>query len=589
MSQVIDRDMAVAKAFDSVASSLSPQHPYRNVILSMIDPRPRPEVTAFLDRREQDMALPNAIAADFRANSRRRLGGRFATLSDIRKSNPLMKANLDVGTLTNLAAVTGGQAMGYVSLDTQMARGTVRPNSFTLYQALNKTRAFQVVDFWPYASDTGGGLPGTAFQGFAAAGTGTLATVAGVYALESLNLKLGVNGRAITTALAAQNSFVDIAAQENINAALTILESFNWASYWGDSSIFPNQFNGLAAVSGGVPAANIIDFQGWFNSYGTSQGWSSQQGLFNLIYQWSAQITSYNQFGRITHAFMSPTCAGSLQGLVTTLLNNIVTGVGVSDVKGVIINGDLQGMQTRFGEIQFPVDLYITSRDKPAQSILQGNGTNMATTTNPTKPASVTVVVSGANANSSWTAAYVAASGIYSYAVASCDQFMNESTLTFATAVSGIAANGAYTLTITGPVAADATVFRIYRSGLGFSITSIGGLTTPYAQNAAAYRYIGAVAANGSGAVTFSDLNAKIPGGETVFLLDMDEADNAIDYRYLLPLTKVELFAQNLYMPWAVASIGALRVRIPKFHGIINNYVGDNPDFNPLSANPKAV
>lgn len=582
MSQVIDKDMAIAQAFDSVAATISPQHPYRNVILSMIDPRRPDAVEQFLQKRERDMELPNAIAKDFRDNTRRRLGKRFATLSDIRKSSPLMKANLDVGTLTNLASVTGGQSMGYVSLDTQLARGTVRPNSFTLYQALNKTRAFQVVDFWPYASDTGGGLPGTAFQGFAAAGTGTLATVAGIYQLESLQLKLGVNGRAITTALAAQNSFVDIAAQENINAAITILESFNWASYWGDSSVFANQFNGLAAVSGGVPAANIVDFQGWFNSYGASQGWSTQQGLFNLIYQWAAQITSYNQFGRITHAFMSPTCAGSLQGLVTTLLNNIVTGVGVSDVKGVIVNGDLQGMQTRFGEIQFPVDLYITARDKPAQAILNGNGTTMATTANPTKPASVTAVVSGTNAGSSWTAAYAAASGIYTYAAASCDAFMNESQLTFASAVSGIAANGAYVLTVTGPTVADASVFRIYRSGLGFT-------TATYTQNAASYRYIGAVTANGSGAVTFVDLNTKIAGAETIFLLDMDEADNAIDYRYLLPLTKVELFAQNLYMPWAVASIGALRVRIPKFHAIIKNYVGDNPDFNPLSANPNAV
>ncbi|HVB29202.1 MAG TPA: hypothetical protein VNG91_05255, partial [Terriglobia bacterium] len=72
------------------------------------------------------------------------------------------------------------------------------------------------------------------------------------------------------------------------------------------------------------------------------------------------------------------------------------------------------------------------------------------------------------------------------------------------------------------------------------------------------------------------------------FLLDMDENDKAVDFRYLLPLTKIELFAQNLYMPWAVAMIGSPRVRIPKFHAEITNFVPDDPTFNPLQANANA-
>jgi hypothetical protein len=85
--------------------------------------------------------------------------------------------------------------------------------------------------------------------------------------------------------------------------------------------------------------------------------------------------------------------------------------------------------------------------------------------------------------------------------------------------------------------------------------------------------------------VNFVDLNTMIPGGERIYLLDMRAEDGALDYRYLLPLTRVELFAQNLYMPWAVCSIGAVRNRIPKFHAEIINYVPDNPLWNPLGAN----
>lgn len=549
----------------------------------------------FIARRQQSMAVPNAIAKAFRDNSRKMR--RFPTRTELIKSGALpadaiAKADLDVGTLTNFAQITGGQSLGYVSLDTQMARGTVRPNSFTLYQCLHKSAAFQVVDYWPYASDTGGGLPGTAFQGYGNVASGSLNTSAGVYNLNNITLKLAVNGRAITTALAAQNSFVDVTAQENINAALTVLSSINWACYYGNPTLFPNQFQGIA---GQIPAANTFDFQAFSNTYATAQGWSSAQTLFNLIYEAAAQITSYRQFGRITHAFMSPTTAGALQQLVTTLLNNITTVITPSQERlhGIVVDGDLQGMRTRFGEIQFPIDLFINSREKPAQAILYDNGTNYATLTNPTRPVSVTAVVNAPTvAGSAWTSAYAASSGVYSYAVSSCDAAMNESTLTFLSsgagagsvlAVSGVAANGSVTLTITPPGAADAAVFRVYRSGLGYAPATSG------VANAASYRFIGNIAANGSTPVTFVDLNTKIPGSETIFLLDLDENDMALDFRYLLPLTKIELFAQNLFMPWAVTMIGSVRLKIPKFHGLITGFVPDSPVFNPLQPNPNAT
>lgn len=585
---LMDAGLAVTEMYNHIPAS----DPFKNVYLGLMTPNRIPEVEEFLASREVHMMDSNAKSRKFRSDVRGFMGKNFPEIGDLRKSGeaPLAKANLDVGTLTNFAQITGGQSLGYVSLDVQMARGTVRPGSFTLYQALHKTRAYQVVDYWAYASDTGGPLPGGAFQGFSSVGTGTLSTSAGKYLLENINLKLAVNGRAITTALAAQNSFVDVTAQENINAALTVLESLNWASYWGNPTIFANQFNGVynqinaynPPASGN--GANTIDYQGWYNSYASAQGWSPQQALFNLIYQWSGQITNYNQFGRITHAFMSPSCAGSLQGLATTLLNNIVAGFGSnSEANPIVVNGDLQGVQTRFGAIQFPIDMYITARDCPAQGIKNADGTNNASSSAPSPAATVTVALSGAaSPGSAWTASYVASSGYYTYAVAATDASMNESTLTWATPISGVTAGTAYTVNITGNATADYVAFRVFRSGLGERMTSN--------YNPAAVRYIGSVAASGSSATaSFVDNNTKIPGGETIFLFDMDEQDMAIDYRYLLPLTKIDLFAQNLFMPWAVTAIGATRIRVPKFHGLILNYVGDNPVFNPLSTNTATV
>lgn len=524
------------------------------------------------------MARMNAIAKAFRANPRGMT--RFPNFRDLVKSNAaLAKADLDVGSLTNLAAVTGGQALGFISLDTSMARGTIRPGSFTLYQMLKKSRANQIVDYWPYAAEIGGALPGSAYSAYTSVNSGVLATSAGQYSLKNITLKLALDGRAITAALAAQNSFVDVSGQENANAALVVLSTVDWALYWGNPTLWANQPEGLkAAIDAGAPDKNTIDFA-VFKSAMSAKGLSDEQLLFNLIFQQMAEMVGYRNYGIPTHAVMGPGTAGDIQQLVTTQLMNIVnTDRAFADHQPMVVNGNLQGMNTRFGDMHFPVDLLMTARDIPAQAITYDDGSTPATTTAPTKPASVTVAVSGAaNAGSDWTADYCAASGYYTYAVASTDAQMNESTLTYSAAVSGVTLLGAMVLTITPPAAADAAVFRVYRSGLGYK-GGTGSVPT-------AFRHVGDVAANGASAVTFVDLNTKIPGSETIFILDLDETDDAFDYRWLLPLSRIELFAQNLFMPWAVAHIGAPRVRIPKFHGYISNYVPSKTDFNPLSAN----
>ena len=507
---------------------------------------------------------------------------------ELAKSDPLAKAVLDVGTVTNFTQITGGQSLGYVSLDTRMARATVRPDSFTLYQSLSKSAAFQVVDYWPYIDDPGGALPGSATSGFSNVSSGTLGTNAGIYSLQSVNLKLMLDGRAVTMSLMSQNNFVSINEQENANSALTVLQTADWMCYHGNSTLFPNQFGGLDTLT---PTSNIFDYQQFYANNATLQGWSSAQALFNMIYEVGAVVTSWGRFGRTTHAFMTPATAGSLQSLVTTLLNNITNWTSGSQ-RGIVVNGDIQGMHTRFGPIQFPMDLVITARDTPAQGQPRSNGTTPTTTVGPTPPTGVVAVASGtAFAGSNWSvlagSPFVSGTAKYWYAVASTDVNMNESTLTWSAAQlagSGITGSGAAVISIAGPAAADATAYRVFRTG---AANASAGLS-PFASGAnspTAVRYIGSVAANGSGTVTFVDANTLLPGGERIYLLDMREEDGAIDYRYLLPLTRIELFAQNLFMPWAVASIGAMRLRIPKFNAEIINYLPDNPTWNPLGAN----
>lgn len=507
-------------------------------------------------------------------------------LQDTEMEKAMVKSVLDVGTLTNFASITGGQALGYVSLDTRMARGTVRPSSFTLYQALDKSLAWQVVDFWALAKATGGAPTGAAFANYTSVTSGALATSAGTYDLLNIVLKLALDGRAITTALAAQNNYVNVSEQENTNAALTVLSTVNWASYWGDATLYTNQFDGIykTLINQGY-SANIFDYYAFSNANSTAHSWSPELTLYNLIYEAAAQITNFSNFGHVTHAFMSPVAMGALQALTNTQLNNIISQITeLQDRSPLVVNGNLIGMQTRFGHIQFPMDMFIDWRNTPVQAIVVDSA-NQATTSGPTPPVSVTgVVVTGTSASGSeFNGSYTpAGGGSYMYAVASENSSALESVLTYSALVSGVASGNAVTLTITPPVAADAVAFRVFRSGLGGCLNN----ASPTANE---FRYVGAVAANGGSTVTFTDLNGGgttfIPGSTSIFLLDMDPMDLAIDYRLLLPLVRVELFANNLFMPWAVASIGAVRLRVPKFHGMIKNYVPTNPSWNPLVIN----
>ena len=587
------RRLEMVRAHQQLMASVPQGNPWHAFIGGLTQPddmRGAP-FQEMIKKGEASMAMPNVIAKNMRERARH-----FQTVAPgangpldfesefnniVKSGGALAKAQLDVGTTQNFASITGGQSLGYVSLDTKIARATVRPDSFTLYQALPKSAAFQVVDYWAYIDDPGSSLPGSAFSGFSNVASGSLGTAAGIYALKSVNLKLALDGRAVTTALLSQNNFVDVVTQENANAALTVLQSMNWTCYWGNSTLFPNQPAGVYNL---VPTTNIFSFQTFYANNAALQGWSISQALYNMIYEVAAQVTAWGRFGRITHAFMTPICNGSLQGLVTTTLNNIVTAVSREQrqTPGIVVDGDLQGMRTRMGVIQFPLDLTITARDIPAAGQVRGDGTYPIITTVST-PSSVTVAVSGAAATASqWgvsNGAYV--SGVtstngYYYAAAATDINMNETALAFSAVASGITATGAFVVTITPPDS-TAYAFRVYRSGLG----GYGGSNN----SPTAFRYVGTVLASGASAVTFADLNAYLPGSETIFLLDLHEADQAFDYRFLLPLSRIDLFAGALYMPWAVATIAAPRVRIPRFHAVITNYIPDSPVWNPLGKN----
>ena len=526
------------------------------------------------------------------------------------QSEAVAKSVLDVGTLTNFANVTQGQSLGYFSLDTNLIRGTIRPGSFTLYASLPKSSAFQVVDFWTVVDRTGGAPPGSAFNPYSVASNpaGYAQVNASVYDMDTITLSLMSDARAVSVALAAQNNFVDVAEQETISAALSLLSTAEWTSFWGNQSVYAQQFNGLFNT--------ITNRADWFQTY--IQGQKIQQvtsnttaavpqSLFNMMMVLQANVAKYTRYGMVSHFHMDPNAIADIQATVTTQLQNFINLHPGNNIAGrrmdagpITVAGDIQGMTTRFGQAQFCNSILIPARDTPitAQTEYSTAGNNYELPS-ALQPSSVTAVVNASGSQASYFNDYSATvsgwnflPGPYVYAVVACDTNMNETYPVFTAPVTGLTAGCTVALTITPPNPnTNITSYRVFRSGMGYNLAS--------GQNPADFRYIGEVAftAGSTTAQTFVDTNGVdivsgttklhrfIPGSSTIFGTDMHPESKALDWRYLLPLTKVELFSGNYLMPWAVVMIGAIRNLLPKYHGVIKNYIPIGSEWSPFSPN----
>jgi len=154
------------------------------------------------------------------------------------------------------------------------------------------------------------------------------------------------------------------------------------------------------------------------------------------------------------------------------------------------------------------------------------------------------------------TPAIVSASGtsflageVYKYSATACNVIGEGAESAVVTAT--IVANGdAVTIAITPAGGVAAQWFNIYRSEAGSSKRA----------------FIGRVKANGSAAVTFVDLNNKIPFAATAYALDM----RGLEMAELSPFKSVDLARTDLSSVKAYYRFTALVVKLPRFNVLID-------------------
>jgi hypothetical protein len=158
-------------------------------------------------------------------------------------------------------------------------------------------------------------------------------------------------------------------------------------------------------------------------------------------------------------------------------------------------------------------------------------------------PSAPTIALAAASSSTDLTA------GDLKYKVSSC----NEKGESLASAVSTvtITATQKVTVTITAPGDGSARYFNVYRS-------EVGGSTL---------MFIGRVANSGAATTAFVDLNNKVPGSITGFLLDKD----GMEVKQLAPFTSAKLAQTDLSSVSAFFRFLTLVVKKPRLNVLCDN------------------
>ena len=445
----------------------------------------------------------------------------------------LAKALLAPGSVDDMYNTSGG-AITMQSLEGMLASLTLKATDFTLWQDMNKMKAFSTVE--EYDQEAGLGISDGGFVGqmenpqFADPD----------FIKQIAIVKYMSEGWKVGDVQEATKTIVDARTRQQRAAMNRLLRNLDRALYNGNSAWIPESIDGLSATIAASSPSQIFDLRGGNVSMGT----------FNLAGQ---LITEGNGNPENAKVYVSPAGVQNLSNVIET------TGPGGTGNNwkvakmgdgNITIGGRVKEIQTMYG-------LMIPRMDKILGLEFEAHGVpkylNTSTKTwiegatsekAPSAPA-VALTVNSSVSGSQFSSATVRPSGTNQrYRVAARNKYGRSIACAIVETGSTVAAGGSVSIAIT-PAQGDygdkfATCFVIY----GEKVYGSGE-----------FRYLDtiAAAANPLAAVTYTDLNAYIPGTARMFIVDQTTTgeDRVLTYSQLLPIHNTDIaklgrFSQGL-------------------------------------------
>jgi hypothetical protein len=332
---------------------------------------------------------------------------------------------------------------------------------------------------------------------------------------------LGGVGRVTHVANVIRASTGNVIALETMNKTMEILKNLENALFFGDSSLIPEQFDGLAKlIEDGAPN-NVVDLRG---------GPLTEEIMNDVLLQ------VRDNFGMATDGYFG---TGAFADLAKQVLDR--QRFPVAPAPGVL-GATVNAFQGQHGKINLHDHVFI----QPGPAVpAAGVG---RTDRRPNAPSITVAPAAGADPASQFIAADA---GTYIYQVVAGNRYGLSAPVVSAGVV--VAAGDGVTFTVQDNGQAP-TFYEIYR-------TTIGGA-------AATARLMTRVARTGATQVV-TDLNADIPGTTQGFVLMQNQ--RSFSWAQLLPMTRIPLAAIDTSIRWAQVVYGTVKMYTPAKNVLIKN------------------
>lgn len=466
-------------------------------------------------------------------------------ISTMAQVEALSKALLAPGSADDMygSTQTAGGVLTKQSLEGMLVDLTLNAKDFTLWQDINKIKAFSTVE--EYDQQIGVGISD---QGF----VGQMETPEmrdADFKKEIAIVKFMSQAWQVGDVAEAVDTITDPRTRSQRAAMTRLLRNLNFNLYSGDSSMIAKSFDGIEKTISGQSAEQVRDMRGGSVSMNT----------FNLAGQLITEANGHVENAKI---YVSPAGIQNLgkiieSGAASTGDRKIIE-MGSA---GITIGGKISNIMTSYGPMMPRMDkllgLSYEAKQVP-QYHNQATGLWVEGATSDKAPSmpSLAIANDAVAAGSLFSAGTVRPSGVkYNYRIVAKNSYGRSVGSVAVETTNVIAAGGGVTLTIT-PAPGDSgskfpECFEIYSEKVGGSGT---------------FRYMATVAANGTNplaAVTYADINTYIPGTARMFIIDQTTTgeDRVMAFSQLLPIYNKDLAITGNFSQGLINLFG-----VPKFY-----------------------
>lgn len=338
---------------------------------------------------------------------------------------------------------------------------------------------------------------------------------------------LGVTGRVTHVVNTIKAAHGNVIALETQNKTMYLLQQLENALFYGDSSLVPQQIDGLYKQIEDANSDNIIDLRG--------------KPLTEEVMNDSLLFIRDN-FGQATDVY-------SATGVLSDLAKQVYDRqrYAVAPEPGTL-GATVNAFQGQHGKVNLHDSIFI----QPGKTA-KANGVGKSSK-RPAKP----IITSQPSASSDSSSLFVSAdAGDYTYRIVAGNRFgksdpVDTNSVTVAAGEKvdiGLEDGGQGT-----------TYYEIYRTAPGGSAADAKMMTK--------------VARSGA-TQTFTDLNGDLPGTSDSFVLMQNQ--RSFSWAQLLPMTRIPLAAIDTSIRWAQVLYGAVKMYTPEKNLVLKN-VGRAPD-----------